>query len=79
VSDYDHPGGLIDAGTARFVQRSGSTTAMGAGLLAFASEADSAALAARFQAQVLSWAEVRQLAMRDELPSVSAGGHRHVQ
>ena len=59
VSDFEHPGHLIEAEHARFVQRGGPGSAMGDGLLAFAPDADIAILRARFGAEAKTWSEVR--------------------
>ncbi len=62
VSDFDHPGHLLPAGSARFVRRGGPGSPMGAGWLAIASSADAAK---RFGAAPVTWAEVRADVQRD--------------
>ena len=77
VTDFDHPGTLVDATTARFVRKSGPTSEMGANLLAFAVNADTAAIRQRFGTGTLSWSDVQQLAKRLELRTVAAIEHHH--
>lgn len=77
VADYDHPGTLVDASTARFVRKTGPSSEMGGNILAFDSGADTASISQRFGAGVLSWAEVRNLAERDELRSIASVEHHH--
>jgi len=59
VSDFDHPGHLMAASSARFISRGGPGSPMGAGLLAIAPATDVAATAKRFGVAPMTWAEVR--------------------
>ncbi|MEO5817321.1 MAG: nitrous oxide reductase accessory protein NosL [Gemmatimonadaceae bacterium] len=67
VSDFDHPGHLVEASSARFIRRGGPGSPMGAGLLAVAPTTDVAALTRRFATTPLTWVEVRALAERGAL------------
>lgn len=79
VTDFDHPGTLVDAATARFVRKNGPAGEMGSNLVALSTATDSASIHQRFGAVALSWADVRQLAERDELSTknVAVAGHAH--
>ena len=67
VSDYEHPGHLMMASSARFIRRGGPGSPMGAGLLAVSASTDVATLTQRFAATPMSWDEVRALAERGAL------------
>ncbi|MEO8622746.1 MAG: nitrous oxide reductase accessory protein NosL [bacterium] len=67
VSDFDHPGHLLSAASARFIRRGGPGSPMGAGLLAVSAAADVAVLTKRFDARPMTWDEVRALAERGAL------------
>jgi copper chaperone NosL len=67
VSDFDHPGRLVEASSARFIRRGGPGSPMGAGLLAVGPTTDVAALSTRFAATPMTWSEVRALAARGAL------------
>lgn len=66
VSDFDHPGTLIDAVTAKFVRRSGQSSEMGSDIVAFDHSADDANIRGRFGATVISWQDVQTLVAQSE-------------
>jgi copper chaperone NosL len=72
VSDFDHPGTLVEATRAWFVRKGGAASEMGANLLAFSASADTSAIRARFGVSALAWPEVQSLAKRNALRSVAA-------
>lgn len=73
VSDFDHPGHLVEASTAHFIRRGGPGSPMGAGLLAVGPTTDVAALVKRFAATPMKWTEVRALAQRGALREPRSG------
>lgn len=77
VTDFDHPGTLVDAATARFVRKNGPAGEMGGNLLALSGAVDSLSIRQRFGTAPLSWADVRQLAERDELSAQKIDDARH--
>jgi len=78
VSNFDDPGTLVDVSVARFVRRNGPAGEMGGNLLAVSSATDTASLRQRFGVAALSWADVKQLAERDQLTPNGASGNEHV-
>ncbi|MEP6999855.1 MAG: nitrous oxide reductase accessory protein NosL [bacterium] len=74
VSDFDHPGHLMAATSARFIRRGGPGSPMGAGLLAVSATADVGALGKRFAATPMTWDDVRALAERGALHETRAPG-----
>lgn len=77
VTDFDHPGTLIDATTARYVKRSEPASEMGAGIIAFALDADTSQIRARFGSLPLSWQDIRSLAAQGQLRNGAAAEHEH--
>jgi copper chaperone NosL len=67
VSDFEHPGHLMNVASARFIKRGGPGSPMGAGLLAVSARTDSASVAKRFAATPMTWDQVRALAARGAL------------
>lgn len=81
VSDFDHPGTLIDATTARFVRKEGPSADMGANVFAFESATSEDSIKSRFGVPSLSWSDVQALAERDLLRAGTSGdssGAAHV-
>jgi len=66
VSDFNHPGTLIPVGSARFIRRAGPSAGMGANLLAVA-VTDTASLRLHFDGAIMTWDEIRALAVRGAL------------
>ena len=66
VTDFGHPGHLLPATNALYV-RGGRGSPMGAGLLAVGAGADAASLKTRLDGELLTWSNVRELAMAGSL------------
>ncbi|MEO7996509.1 MAG: hypothetical protein ABI852_03635 [Gemmatimonadaceae bacterium] len=67
VSDFDHPGTLLRADSARFVFRDGPTSEMGSDLIAVSNATGSADLDRRFKRASVTWSEVRRRAQAGAL------------
>lgn len=77
VTDFDHPGALVNASTARFVRRTDRTGEMGSNWIALDVSADTAQLRSRFGSAPLSWTQIRALAESNELGSARTEAHDH--
>lgn len=76
VSDFDHPGHLMLATTARFISRGGPGSPMGAGLLAIGPATDVAATVKRFGVAPMTWTEVRVRVEQDRVTARQSPSER---
>lgn len=67
VSDFAHPGTLIDATAAWYVAARGASSGMGSDLRAFSAASDTATIRAQFGSTPMRWSEAQRL--------VSSGGN----
>jgi copper chaperone NosL len=75
VSDYEHPGTLVAADSARFWRSAGSVSPMGKGLLATAGERAPASIAAA--GSPMRWSEVVALVAREGIAGGREAAHAH--
>jgi hypothetical protein len=74
VSDFNHPGTLVPAREARFMERSGADGGMGRALIAFTA-ADTGKMRTRYGRAPLTWDSINAMARRGTLhePVLAAG------